>query len=359
MHKLKIAFIYPKRYSFYPPDYLSRGLGGTESTLVLLARALAKRGHRVDVYNCCFKPGDYEGVNWNPVWALDPDEEYDVVISLRLLETFQDWNFKSRIRAVWIHDDSLHGAEHFDRDGIVNAWIAVSETQKASVSKNQKIDRQHWFVTRNAYDEEIYTEELRRVRKIRNRVIYCGAPDRGLLHLLKMWPFIKARVPDASLVVTGSYALWGTSDEENSRIFDDIYSVAKTLDDVDIKQRIQKEELSRLQAESELMTYPTNFDEMFCISALECLAVGTPIISTRKAAMKERVEDGVTGVLIDGDPADIDYQKRFVDATASILMNDDEKERLSRNGTASSLKLNFEELAKEWEQEFLRRLSIA
>lgn len=357
MRKLKIAFIYPKRYAFYPPDYLGRGLGGTESTLVLLARALANLGHFVEIYNCCFKSGVYDGVAWNPLWSLDEKRQYDVVISLRLLETFANYNFNAPIRALWIHDEALPGAGVFDRNGIINLWISVSETQKNFILQGEGISERNWFVTRNAFDAELYSPELANTKKIKNRAIYCSAPDRGLKYLLKMWPAIKAKVPDASLVVTGSYALWGTSDEENNRIFGDMYSKKTQLKDVQFLQKISKFELAKLQAESEVMLYPTDFNEMFCISALECFAAGVPIISTARAAMNERVESGKNGFLLSGSPETEEYHNEFIKKAVAFFNNDDQKKEFSENALKASLHLDFEKLAKEWEAELIKRLN--
>jgi hypothetical protein len=39
--------------AFTPDDYLGSGLGGTESSLVLLTEGLARRGHAVHVYTHC------------------------------------------------------------------------------------------------------------------------------------------------------------------------------------------------------------------------------------------------------------------------------------------------------------------
>lgn len=145
--KLSIAFVYPKRYSFYPPDYLGRGLGGTESTLVLLAKALAKLDHNVEVYNCCFKDGIYDGVSWKSLWTFDQDKKFDAVISLRLLETFKEYKFNSAIKAVWIQDEALQGASRLDKNGDVNLWISVSDTQKKFIEKKEVIKPENWFET--------------------------------------------------------------------------------------------------------------------------------------------------------------------------------------------------------------------
>jgi glycosyltransferase involved in cell wall biosynthesis len=356
MKKLKIAFVYSKRFSFYPPDYGGKGLGGTESTLVLLARALARRGHSVTVFNCCFMPGVYDGVIWKQLWELNPQEEFDAVISLRLLEVFQNDVFKAPLRAVWIHDEALEGASELDEKGIVNMWISVSETQKGFIERKEKINQKNWFVTRNAYNEDIYTDELRKTKKVRNQTIYCSAPDRGLKFLLEMWPAIKKEVPDATLLTTGSYALWGTSDEENKRIFGDIYSSKEHLNGVSFLQRISKNDLATIQAESELMLYPTDFNEMFCISALECLAIGTPIISSKKAALIERVEDDRNGFLVDGNPETDNFKTEFVNKAVAVLKDENLKKELSLSASASVQGLDFENLAVSWETEFLRRL---
>ena len=354
--KLTIAFIYSKRYSFYPPDYLGRGLGGTESTLVLLALALAKLGHNVEVYNCCFKDGIYDGVSWKSLWALNQNKKFDVVISLRLLETFKSYKFDSVTKAVWIHDEALSGASQMDNTGDVNLWISVSDTQKKFIEKKEVIKPKNWFVTRNAFDEQIYNDNLRETHKIKNQAIYCSAPDRGLKLLLDMWPEIKERVPDAKLVVTGSFALWGVSDEENNRIFKEIYDKVSDLKEVTIFQRLSKHELAKLQAESEVMLYPTDFNEMFCISALECFSVGTPIISSKKAAMVERVKNGENGFLIDLPYGSYAYRKDFIDKACFFFLDQNIKETFSHNALRDSAKMNFENLAKEWEAEFLKRL---
>ena len=354
--KLNIAFIYPKRYSFYPPDYLGRGLGGTESTLVLLARALSKLGHLVEVYNCCFKDGVYDGVSWKSLWTFDQKNKFDVVISLRLLETFRNCTFDSTIKAVWIHDEALQGASQLDKSGDVNMWISVSSTQKGFIEKKEVIQPKNWFVTRNAFDEEIYTDVLRKTKKVKNQIIYCSAPDRGLKCLLSMWPEIKEKIPDAKLMITGSYALWGVSDEENERIFKETYDQISSLEDIFIFQRLPKCKLAKLQAESEVMLYPTDFNEMFCISALECFAAGTPIISSKKAAMIERVKDGENGFLIDLPYGSLAYNKEFIDKTCSFLGDQNTKETFSQNAFNVGARMNFEQLAKEWESEFLKRI---
>lgn len=355
--KLKIAFISPKRYAFYPLDYLGRGLGGAESMLVLLAEALYKRGHKVEVYNCCFKPGLYNGVAWKSIWSFSENKKFDIVVSLRLLETFNDFKINSPLRALWIHDESLLGATEMDMLGKINMWISISETQKQFIEKKEHIKDKNWFVTRNAFDENIYNEKLRTIKKIHGQAIYCSAPDRGLTQLLNCWPEIKKNVPWAKLIITGSFALWGNTDEENDRFFEEIYDKLGKLKDVSLLKRYSKKNLAEAQAQSQIMLYPTIFNEMFCISALECMSVGTPIVSTRKAAMEERIKHNKTGYLVAGNPFTKRYQDNFIASVVELFKNDKVRYIFSSNSIQLTKDLNFANLAIEWEEEILNRLN--
>lgn len=134
----------------------------------------------------------------------------------------------------------------------------------------------------------------------------------SLEYLLNYWPAIKKAVPHATLLITGSFALWGNSDEENERFFKKLYDLTQKLDGVNLLKRIEKPEVAILQARSELMLYPTVFDEMFCISALECMSVGTPVISGKRAAMSERIRNGVGGYSLAGSPKNLFIRKSLL-----------------------------------------------
>ena len=88
-----------------------------------------------------------------------------------------------------------------------------------------------------------------------------------------------------------------------------------------------QKDLAKIQAESEIMLYPTDFNEMFCISALECLATSTPIITSKRAALIERVEDGRNGFLIEGKPGTDNFNTEFVNKAVSFLKS----EKLKKN----------------------------
>src|ERR1700733_16326896 len=49
-------------------------LGGTESSVIRLARELAQRKHRVTVYTNCDAPIEHEGVAWRPLAGAAPHD---------------------------------------------------------------------------------------------------------------------------------------------------------------------------------------------------------------------------------------------------------------------------------------------
>ncbi len=48
------------------------------------------------------------------------------------------------------------------------------------------------------------------------------------------------------------------------------------------------------------LLHPLGFDEPFGLSVIEAMACGTPVVAYRRGALPETVDDGVTGVLVDG-----------------------------------------------------------
>ena len=63
-----------------------KGLGGSESAVILISKELANLGFPVTVFNACdvddAKSGIYDGVTYRPVESIRQDEKFDIVIAL-------------------------------------------------------------------------------------------------------------------------------------------------------------------------------------------------------------------------------------------------------------------------------------
>jgi glycosyltransferase involved in cell wall biosynthesis len=58
-------------------------------------------------------------------------------------------------------------------------------------------------------------------------------------------------------------------------------------------------ERTRLLGSARALLHLVNFDEPFGLSVIEALACGTPVIARNRGSMRELVDDGVTGFLVD------------------------------------------------------------
>ena len=72
--------------------------------------------------------------------------------------------------------------------------------------------------------------------------------------------------------------------------------------------------------------FPVLWDEPFGFVAIESLALGTPVISFRRGALPEIVEDGVSGLLIP--PRD---DRALAEAIISIFESPELRRRLGEN----------------------------
>ena len=86
------------------------------------------------------------------------------------------------------------------------------------------------------------------------------------------------------------------------------------------------DELAGLDALADVVAVPS-MTETFGLVALEALAAGTPVVASAVGGLRDVVEDGVNGILVEGrDPAD------FATALARILGDPGTRARMSENG---------------------------
>ena len=107
--------------------------------------------------------------------------------------------------------------------------------------------------------------ESKYTNKIKNKFIYSSRPDRGLNVLLKLWPNILEKFPDATLVVSSYGNFPSNSDEIILKNIIDINDSIKFLG------KLSTDQLYVEMASSEYWLYPTHWPETSCITALEML----------------------------------------------------------------------------------------
>ena len=149
--------------------------------------------------------------------------------------------------------------------------------------------------------------------KVPYRMVFTSVPDRGLDILAQCYPRIKQRIPEASLVITSDYRLWGTVSPQNQQF----RMKFAGMKDVQFLGAVSRERLIQEQYRAELHPYPCIYEELFCYSVSESqYAYTLPLTSTVGA-----VDTTNMGVKLGGDPRRPEWQAKFVDSVCSMFEN--------------------------------------
>lgn len=183
------------------------------------------------------------------------------------------------------------------------------------------------------------------------RVIYTSSYDRGLEHLLKMWPEVKKAVPDAELHIFYGWQLFDRFYQNNPSSMSWKNKMLEMMKYEGITEhgRIGQKELVAEYEKSGIWAYPTHFGEINCISAIKAQAYGCEPIVVNYAALKETVQYGKK---IDGDIYDEETQESFKNTLISSLsLPISEEKRLEMQKWAQDT-YSWENVIKEWDIEF-------
>jgi glycosyltransferase involved in cell wall biosynthesis len=255
-------------------------MGGSEMALFQTSRALAKRGHTVRVVaNLGPHPeGVYEGVTYTTF----PKDSCDALIYFR--GSFPLAHPVSARRRVWWSTDAYLEGDYWP-DSVwpkVDSAVCISDFHRNDLMSRWFNQLPSTTVIPLGCDPDEQIESF----KVGHRLIYCSEPARGLEHLLRAWPRIRAAVPDASLAVTFDYRLWN-SDPKVER-----FRALAQQEGIDYYGLLPRRSLLEQQAAAELHCYPCTFPENFCLASLECQLQGTPTITTNIGALPETVKTG-------------------------------------------------------------------
>lgn len=370
---MKIVFIH--NGIPFDGDALSRGpLGGTETALIGVSRELAQyQGVEVIIYTNTPSPGIFDGVCYRPLHQLSQwpaDDPIDVLISIRQWLPFC-LPLPVR-RRIYFSPDSwdqpfLHGAlsitltleespttvqifppEVFMRN--VDEIFCVGHWQAEQFAGRLNFPREKIRVTANGFFPHLFNP--RPLRERTTGLIYTSTPFRGLEHLVDIFPAIVMNCPQARLEVCSGMGVYGLSNEEDKAGFGSLYRRLQSMPQTNLHGSIRQAELADLLCRQRIFVYPNTFDETFCIAVLEAQAAGLPVVTSRRAALAERVTHGVDGFLIDGDPSSASYQRQFVDATCRLLTDDDLWTRFSLSARAKAAGTTYEKVAQHWMEIF-------
>lgn len=324
-----------------PRSIQEGGLGGSETALTQVSVRLAMAGYEVKVF-CGAEPGLYGGALWRPVHAFDPSEECDLLVVSRVPHIF-DKETNAKATALWCHDHSYPEMLTDERLERIDNIVVLSEWQKERFARLYPAAKNKLRLIRNGiglFDpddgEDRYADSLAKTFKERKpRVVYSSSADRGLDVLIRLWPRIRERVPEAELHVFYGFNTFDAVARQNPQLLDfkrallaQIEAIGGEAAGIYLRGRVGQQELGREMGEARVWGYPTAFLETSCIGAMEARACGLPIITSDLGALHETV--GEHGLLIgwtedEDEPHNqsLPYGASFVDAISKMLTNEE------------------------------------
>ena len=288
------------------------GLGGSESAAYYKAKELAARGHRVKLFTMApTSEPDFIDNLWflsagqpthqNP---LGQDFEHyarntphDVLIIQRHPYAFHN-PYAAKVCIFEHHDLALFrtGPQMYAGAWQVDAWTAVSEWHRKQIIDTYGINPESIHVVPNGVDAALYEEahdgdDPFDGNSHNFRLIYQSRPERGLEHLVRPGG-IMDRVQD--LPVTLYVYGYENTTREMAQFYNQLKAWGGALPNVRFMGARPKPELARIQSWADLLLYPTAFEEVSCITAMEAMHAGLPILTSKVGALPETCEGSGT-----------------------------------------------------------------
>jgi len=298
-----------------------RSLGGSESAAYYQAVELAKRGHRVTVFSTISlqEQGEWDGVRYCSAGEVTQEAPlgslftfyaqhtpHDVLIIQRHPMAFH-WRWNSKINILQLHDLALFRSAGMVNHGMwqVDYVTCVSEWHKKQVSEVYGLDPDFVSVVPNGVDPALYVaeadwsgkenlwENIQRAAESGEtfNMLYQSRPERGLEHLLRPGG-IMDRLKDTKATLW--YCGYDNTVPQMVNFYDQLNSWGEALPNVVNIGALTKAQLASVQKVSDLLIYPTEFEEVSCITAMEAMHAGLPLLTSECAALPETCKDSGT-----------------------------------------------------------------
>ena len=328
----------------WSPKSVERGIGGSEEAVINLAQQWTKLGYSVTVYNWCDdEHGNYDGVEYKNYWDFNPEDHFDTIIVWRTPEVVDLIQHAKRIY-LDLHDVPNPSAYTKERLEKIDKIFVKTKYQRQFLPQ---IPDDKFVIVGNGINPEHFEGKVSRNPK---KLIYSSSFDRGLEHLLEMWPDIRKEVKDAELHIFYGWDLFVKFHSANPErmAWKEKMDAKMQQPGIHFRGRIGHKEIAKEFMSAGVWAYPTDFEEIHCITACKAQAAGTFPIVTDYAALKETI---LRGEKIPGDPWSQEFRDKFVSAVTATLMDDDLKERNQLSHDAKKV-FAWSSVAKIWSNYF-------
>ena len=323
---------------------INNALGGSEKAVAYLTKWFPK-DYNIFITGCVQNEQieNIQYINLNELNELINKKPFHTVIVSRYISFYEMYPNCSFYRSyIWAHDTNLLniGCSLTDYD-ILNKWnkyidgcICLTEWHKNLYTERYSILKDRITIINNGIDVDSFNSMngMNMNMKIKNKFIYTSRPERGLDILLKLWPTILEKMPDATLVIS-CYGNFPSNQEEI--MLQDL--INKYPDSIKHLGRLKVNNLYEEMSTSEYWLYPTSWPETSCITALEMLMSGVISLYYPVAGLIDTV--GKYGIQIQSGN----------EIQTILNLSDEEKNKLIENGRNYAISCSWKNRAKEWE----------
>lgn len=350
---MKLHFVAPNYIEPWDWRAIHKGIGGSETSHIELAKRFAARGYEVVSYTklpegqCSY----FEDVHWRDLSDLDLSDDglFIVYRDLKIMDGFTP----SSSRSAWLVCQDVDYAswtpERADKFSLIMGLCRahVSYLQSRHAESAHKI-----VLSGNGIPADEILKSTITEKRNPKRLIYSSSPDRGLIPLSKIFERAVESVPELEL-----HIFYGLDNIEKlcKTAIDraywkptfDVVEKLQQMPNVHWHGRVGQPELRSEIAKSGLWCYPTNFTETSCITSMEMQALGAIPITRPLWGLADNVQ---YGCFIDGDINDKLVLSRYVDAVVRMASNPEGQEAIRKPMMQHALaRFNWERIADQWE----------
>lgn len=298
-------------------------LGGSETSIILLAKGLKELGHQIVLLsNNNLDRQVYDNLILDNINLFDGYAEIaDVIILNRFLPN-------SIQHLVQVKKVFYYSHDAYDQANI--QWLigenvekyfqkifCVSEWQKQSFVKYFNCDADYFEVIGNPIDYSLHYGYAQRQE---NKLIFASIPYKGIEILADLFNDICIKSKkDLQLQVFSSFSLYGR--EEENEQYGEYFNKLHNTKGVVLNESISMKDLAYEFMTSSLLIHPCTYQETFGRVFVESMASGCLPVTVNNGANKEVIQEN--GFVLDyPNIQNMKCYEAFVDKTCELLDSD-------------------------------------
>lgn len=313
-----IVFTCPPQtaYEFDEELYKTKGMGGSETALIEMAKWLKKlTGRRVIVFNMRNSPLVSEsGVEYFSTNSLnDYFQKWEPAVHIA-------WRHNIRVTKapsyLWCHDLMIPGVENgLHQDKV----LSLSPFHRDFLASSQGVPRDRILLTRNGIAPEKWAQ-IPQKTKNPNKFVYASSPDRGLDRVMHILDIVRQTHPGVELHVY--YGLENLYKYGQQELADKLKRMIADRPWVKYRGFTEQKQMYEECQDAVVWCHPNDFIETFQITGLEMIQNGVYPITRRWGAVRDTLAEAEKHGwcrLLDIDSKDPQDQKSWADEVVKAI----------------------------------------